>query len=105
LAGVLAIIVAALTAVMTFVNPNEKANAHQNAGNDYNSLRNEARIFYEVNMVNIVDENELTTELEELNSKRDAMNKEHIQIPKWAFRRARKGIEEGEGSYDVDRRK
>ena len=36
IAGFLAIIVAALTAVATFLNPNEKANSHQNVGNKYN---------------------------------------------------------------------
>jgi hypothetical protein len=43
IAGFLAIIVAALTAVATFLNPNEKANAHQNVGNKYNALRNKVR--------------------------------------------------------------
>ena len=36
LAGILAIIVTALTAVTTFLNPNEKASSHRNAGNKYN---------------------------------------------------------------------
>ena len=48
LAGVLAMLVAGLTAIITFVNPNEKANAHHTAGNAYNSLNNDSRIFHDI---------------------------------------------------------
>jgi len=102
LAGVLSIVVAALTAVTTFLNPNEKATAHQKAGNDYNSLKNETRIFHEIGSVSLIDEEESMINLEELSKRRDTMNKEHMQIPKWAFRKARKAIEGGEASYEVD---
>ena len=101
-AGVLSIIVAALTTVLTFLNPNEKASAHQKAGNDYNSLKNEARIFHDIGAAIIAEEEDPATSLRELSQKRDAMNKEHVQIPKWAFKKAKKGIEEGEAAYKVD---
>ena len=45
IAGFLAIVVTTLTAVATFLNPNEKANSHQNVGNKYNALRNKVRVF------------------------------------------------------------
>lgn len=37
-AGVVSIVIAALSAVSTFLNPNEKAAAHLNAGNSYDAL-------------------------------------------------------------------
>src|SRR5437016_3518635 len=40
-AGILSIVVAALSGVVTFLNPNEKASTHFEAGNDYDSLMNE----------------------------------------------------------------
>src|SRR5260370_25024144 len=50
LAGILAIIVAALSALLTFLNPDEKANSHQNAGTKYTAIRNDARKFSELDI-------------------------------------------------------
>src|SRR5262245_4505588 len=47
-AGILSFAVAALSALSTFLNPSERANAHLNAGNQYMSVRNRARIFREI---------------------------------------------------------
>ena len=63
IAGILAIFVAALIAVTTFLNPNEKATIHHNAGNEYNNLRNRARIFCEVDINLAKDIVDLTEEL------------------------------------------
>lgn len=100
-AGVLAIIVACLTGVITFVNPNEKASAHHKAGNKYNALRNDTRIFYTIEL-NKMEENKAIDDLKKLNDRRNKLNIESYQIPKWAFEKARKGIEEGEAEYKVD---
>lgn len=105
IAGILSIIVVALTAVTTFLNPNEKTNFHQNAGSKYNSLRNEARVFREIDSCGEASDQELTRQLKELAKQRDKLNQSSPQIPRWAYERARKGIEEGEAKYKVDERK
>jgi len=104
IAGFLAIIVTALIAVTTFLNPNEKATSHRNAGNKYNSLRNKARIFCEIDSYGKDSDQELTKQLKELAKQRDELNQNTPQIPRWAFKRARKGIEEGEADYKVDKK-
>src|SRR3989338_9110426 len=48
IAGLISILVAALSGVMTFLNPNEKASVHLNAGNNYDSLMSRARIFWSI---------------------------------------------------------
>ncbi len=101
IAGVLAILVAALSAVSTFVNPNEKATIHHSAGNRYNSLKNRARIFSEIDM-DIESDESLLAKLRTLSAERDELNEKSPQIPKWAFRRVRQGIEDGEAQYKVD---
>jgi hypothetical protein len=102
-AGILAIIVTALTAITTFLNPNEKANSHLNAGNKYNSLRNKARIFCEIDSCGENNSiQELTKQLKELAKQRNELNQNSPQIPRWAFKRAKKGIEGGEANYKVD---
>ena len=98
----MAIIVTALTAVTTFLNPNEKANSYRNAGNKYNSLRNKARIFCEINSYGENSDQEITKQLKELAKQRDELSQNSPQIPRWAYKKARKGIEEGEADYKVD---
>lgn len=103
IAGGLAIIVAVLTAVSTFLNPQERAAVHHAAGNKYNSTRNQARIFRELrlSLTSLPDE-KLLESLEALSRDRDKLNQESPRIPWIAFSRARKGIEEGEATYRVD---
>jgi len=104
IAGILAIIVTALTAVTTFLNPNEKANSHQKAGNNYNSLRNIARIFCEIDCCREDSDQELTRQLKELAKQRDELNQNSPQIPRWAYKKARKGIEKGEADYRINKK-
>lgn len=101
IAGVLAILVVALSAVSTFINPNEKAVIHHNAGNRYNSLKNRARIFSEID-IDMESDESLLAQLRRLSAGRDELNEKSPQIPKWAFRKARKGIDDGEAQYKVD---
>ncbi|MBM3210667.1 SLATT domain-containing protein [Candidatus Poribacteria bacterium] len=119
IAGILSIIAAILTVIMTFINPREKATIHQKAGNDYNSLKNKSRIFgqIEVEEINTIGSVEIAAqedtktvvnktlleELNELSNERDELNKESPQIPKWAYKKAIKGIEAGEATYDADK--
>ena len=102
IAGILAIVVTALTAVTTFLNPNEKANSHQNAGNKFISLRNKARIFCEIDCCEEDSDQELAKQLKELAKQRDELNQDSPLIPIRAYKKARKGIEEGEAEYKVD---
>lgn len=102
IAGILSIVVAALTAVATFVNPNERAISHKNAGNMYNSLRNRARIFYSIELLSEQDMKKLSETLRLLDEQRSKLNEESPQIPKWAFKKAREGIEDGETDYKID---
>lgn len=101
-AGVLAIIVAATTAVMTFLNPHARADGHHRAGNRYNSLRNRARIFHDVDCEAGGADDEITETLKVVARERDELNEESPQIPGWAYRRAKKGIEQGEAAHKVD---
>lgn len=103
-AGSLSIIVAGLTAVIAFINPNERASVHQKAGNRYNALRNDTRIFYDIELDEIDDKKSIE-DLKKLNERRNILNLESHQIPKWAFEKARKGIEEGEADYRIDKNK
>ena len=101
-AGVLAIFVAVFSALITFINPNEKASNHKNAGNRFNALRNDVRLFHQVELEKIILDKAIV-QLKKFNDRRNKLNLDSPQIPRWAFVKARKGIEEGESEYRVDR--
>jgi hypothetical protein len=97
----LALLVAATSALMTFLNPKDHANAHVRAGNLYGGLRNDARIFHTIQS-QITAPSELAKALLELNSRRNTLNSDSPRIPRGAFERARTGIESGEATYAAD---
>lgn len=96
-------LVAASSAVFTFLNPDTRATRHLRAGNAYKELQNNARIFYEIQCQQGRRPVELAAALNDLNKVRNRLNSESPQIPRLAFTTARKGIEEGESTYQVDK--
>ena len=102
LAGSLAILVAALASIITFLNPRERANAHHLAGVKYNGLRQQARVFRTVDLQTEPVTPEARQRLSELTDAHGALGLSSPQIPRRAFERARKGIEHGEAEYAVD---
>ena len=101
--GTLSIVVAALSGVLTFLNPNEKVSVHLNAGNNYDSLMNRVRVFWSIECWTDESDEILTERLKGLSDQKDKLNSTSPQIPRWAYRRARKGIETGEAEYSVDK--
>lgn len=102
IAGVLSLVVAALTSVMTFLNPNEKAAAHQNAGNKYDSLMSKLRMFWSIDCWQTESEEVLTEKLKYFAEQRDTLNLSCPQTPHIAYLLAKRGIEAGEAKYKVD---
>lgn len=74
IAGVLAILVAALTALTTFLNPSQRAAVHFKAGSKYESLRHDTSIFRAVNTANETPVQELAQELKRLNTERNSLD-------------------------------
>ncbi len=105
IAGILSIVVAALSGVMTFLNPNEKASAHLNAGNNYDSLQGKVRMFWSIDCWREESEQVLTEKLKYFSEQKDRLNQSSPQIPRWAYKRAKRGILEGEADYKVDKDK
>jgi hypothetical protein len=101
-AGVLALIAAGLGAANTFLGPAVKAAAHSGFGSDYNTLRNRARLCRELLAADLSD-TELRQRVVALSNERDALNKKAPPIPRRAFERARRGIEQGEATYSTDK--
>ena len=103
IAGVLSLIIAVLSAVMTFLNPNERSSSHLNAGNSYDTLQNEVRIFRTIDCWREDSEQILTERLKHYSDQKGKLNQSSPQIPWWAYQIAKRGIKAGEGSYEVDK--
>jgi len=104
-AGIISIIIAALSGVMTFLNPNEKSSIHLNAGNNYDSLQNKVRIFWTVECWREDPEQVLTEKLKHFSEQKDKLNQTCPQIPRWAYNIGKKGVVEGESDFGVDKPK
>jgi hypothetical protein len=102
--GILAFLAAATSGLVTFLNPKQRAAAHFKAGNAYKALHNDARIFREIDCQQGLTPQALSARIHALNATRNTLNAESPQIPRRAFENARKGIEAGEASYQVDKR-
>ncbi len=101
LAGYLALLVATLAALQTFLNANDKAVRHKNSGDEFSTLKNQTRLLREVE-INTLPEQDTIEQIKLLSLKRDELNRISLQIPKYAFNKAKKGIDEGQADYSAD---
>lgn len=92
-----------LTGLMTFLKPNERAALHRAAAGQFLALRNEARFFREIELLQSDRLDELSERLKALLAARNELNLKSPSIPRQAFVAARKGIEEGEATHKVDK--
>jgi len=92
LAGSLALIVAALSGITTFLHPDGKATAHQTAGSKYSTLRNKVRAFRNLDLYVGESEQELLEQLKSLAAQRDELNEASLPISNEAYKSARKTI-------------
>ena len=104
-AAMVYIVVAVLSAILTFLNPNERSASHHNAGNHYDSLMSRVRVFWTIQCGQEDSEAELAARLEALGNEKDRLNLSSPQIPYWAYRIAKRQIAAGEASFRVDKEK
>jgi hypothetical protein len=99
----ISIVVTALGALLTFLNPSEHSVAHLSAGNDYDSLMAQTRIFRTIECLSGEPDEVLTQRLMDLTEEKTRLNKACAQIPPWAYNIAKRGILQGEGEFSVDK--
>ena len=102
LTALLALGAAGLSATSTFLNPNEKATNHRNAGREFNALKNKARRFREITLPQ-TETGSANDEIESLATARDQINSMSPDIPRWAYNKAVKDIDGGKATYAADK--
>lgn len=100
--GTVAIISSSLAATLTFLNPAEKAKTHKTSGDQYLSLRNQARMFREIVMENNLSSDVLEKRIFELAARRDHLNQTSPNVPRKDYELAKADISEGSSKYAVD---
>jgi hypothetical protein len=92
-----------LTSITTFLNPKEQSSSHLTAANNYDSLMTKLRIFWSIDCWGEEPDEVLTARLRSYSEERDKFNRECPQPFKWSYSVAKKGIQEGESEYFVDK--
>ncbi|MCF1440022.1 MAG: SLATT domain-containing protein [Shewanella sp.] len=102
-AGSLAILSTALTTVLTFLKPSEHAENHKAVAGQYLALRNQTRLFRELDLVEKPDANLVKKRLVELANARDDLNQSSPGISRKDYEKARADIDKGYSQYRVDK--
>lgn len=89
------------TMLQIFFNPYDKSKINKNIGDEYNKLRREIRIFYNINIPN----NDHETNIDQLNEfveKKFKLDNQSPPILNYFYGKAKKSIEKGEHEYGID---
>ena len=102
LAGSLALVVTALTTILTFLKPSERAEMHKAAAGQYHALRNQTRLFREIELSDGIELGAAKIRLFELARTRDELNATSPGVPRRDYEKAKDDIDDGRSSYRVD---
>lgn len=101
--AVLALAAAALSAARGFLRPGEVSEAHSLKGNRFISLRNDARMFQQLDLLSGQASEELVARIKELRQRYADLNEAPpLVIQRQDYLKAKRGIEAGESEYAVD---
>lgn len=91
-----------LSSLLTFLNTQKNRDSHFYSGELYDELYNQTRQFMRIECMDEFGQKdeELKIKLDRLYDRKYKLDKFSLQIPKHAYKKAKKGIKQGEGSFD-----
>ena len=104
IAGIMSATVAILTSLMTFLKPSERASSHKSSGDQYLTLRNDARVFREIKLAHACDDQAALAGLDEFTKRRNELNQASAPFSRKDFETARAGIDQGEAEHRIDQK-
>jgi len=104
-AAFLSFFAATLTALMTFLKPSQRASQHQSSGSQYLALRNDTRVFREIKLCHVCDEQSAIDGLDEFTKRRNELNSASPSFTNRDYKKARDGIDRGEATHQADKKK
>jgi len=102
ISGLLAFLAAFIAGANTALNPESRSADHGQSGRKYKTLSNRARIFREVHAIQL-DTEQARAAFTALSEQRDELNENSPAIPRWAYERAIKDIDQGRSTYQIDK--
>lgn len=102
LAGALALLSTALTTLLTFLKPSERSETHKAVAGQYQALRNKARIFREIGLLDSTSPSDAQARLYELVNTRDELNQTSPAIARCDYELAKQDIDSGRTHYRAD---
>jgi len=101
-ATVSALLVTALTTVLTFLKPSERSEIHKAAAGQYHALRNRVRRFREIELDDGLEGDKAKERLFKLAADQDDLNQNSLSISRCDYEKAKRDIDEGRSQYRVD---
>jgi hypothetical protein len=103
LTAILAFGAAISTASHGFLRPGERAEEHALKGNRFIALRNDARLFLELDLRTTMAADKLSNQIRDLRKRYADLNETPpLHIPRQDYEAAKQSIEAGESSYEND---
>lgn len=101
--GLLALAVAIIAGLITFLNPKDTANIHQRKGVDYQQLTANARILMNISCPYSDDEKDLVKQLKALSDNKSELDRQQPPTPGGIFYKlAKKSVARGETNFKTD---
>lgn len=95
-----------LTALNTALNPSRRAGQYKSAAGEYNNLKNNVRIFREIELheTNLPDK-EIKERVKIFSDRRNQLNISSPTIPRWAYKKTQADFENDFVKYEIDKEK
>jgi len=95
-----------LSSLITSLNPSKRAALHKSSAIEYNILKNDVRIFREIELVTPqLTEKEIIERLHIFANRRNQLNSSSPNIPRWAYEKTQSDVNNGYTTYHVDKEK
>ncbi len=101
-AGIIALVVTALSGLITFLNPNQKSAIHHKTGSFYDTLNNRVRIFRTIDCWGKDSDFVLTNKLKEFSEEQNRLNADNSQPSFIGYLWTKWGIKNGQSDFVVD---
>ena len=99
--NILSLIVIVISMLKVFFNPFEQSRTNKNLGDEYNILKQEIRLFYNIEVhKNTSDEN--IYKIKKFAEEKSSIDYKSSPILGWFYNRAKKSIEKEEHKHEVD---
>ncbi|ENL4094506.1 SLATT domain-containing protein [Providencia rettgeri] len=103
---IIMIFLTCLTALNAATNPSKRASIHKVVAGEYNCLKNDVRVFREIELLNIeLPIDEIKTQVHLFSERRNQLNRNSPNIPRWAYTKTQSDFNNKFNQYDIDKEK